>query len=50
MAKIVAKALVRNSKGLYLVLYRGNIHIRCFPGILIFPAERLNQKKHRKQQ
>ncbi|MBF1030976.1 MAG: NUDIX hydrolase [Candidatus Nanosynbacter sp.] len=37
MAKIVAKALVRNSKGLYLVLYRGNTH-PLFPGHTDFPG------------
>lgn len=37
MAKIVAKALVRNSEGLYLVLYRGNTHPR-FPGHIDFPG------------
>ena len=37
MAKIVAKALVRNSEGLYLVLHRGNTHPR-FPGHIDFPG------------
>ena len=37
MAKIVAKALVRNSKGLYLVLYRSNTH-PLFPGHIDFPG------------
>ena len=37
MAKIVAKALVRNSEGLYLVLYRGNTH-PLFPGHTDFPG------------
>ena len=37
MAKIVAKLLVRNSKGLYLVLYRGNTH-PLFPGHIDFPG------------
>lgn len=37
MAKIVAKTLVRNSKGLYLVLYRGNTH-PLFPGHIDFPG------------
>ena len=37
MVKVVAKALVRNSKGLYLVLYRGNIH-PLFPGHTDFPG------------
>lgn len=37
MAKIVAKALVRNSEGLYLVLYRGNTH-PLYPGYTDFPG------------
>lgn len=37
MAKIVAKALVRNSEGLYLVLYRGNTH-PLYPGHTDFPG------------
>ena len=37
MTKIVAKALVRNSEGLCLVLYRGNTHPR-FPGHIDFPG------------
>ena len=37
MTKIVAKALVRNSKGLYLVLYRSNTH-PLFPGHIDFPG------------
>ena len=37
MAKIVAKALVRNSKGLYLVLYRSSAH-PLFPGHIDFPG------------
>ena len=37
MAKIVAKALLRNSEGLYLVLHRGNTHPR-FPGHIDFPG------------
>ena len=37
MVKVVAKALVRNSKGLYLVLYRGNTH-PLFPGHIDFPG------------
>jgi hypothetical protein cdivTM_02988 len=37
MAKIVAKALVRNSKELYLVLYRSNTH-PLFPGHIDFPG------------
>ena len=37
MVKVVAKALVRNSEGLYLVLYRGNTH-PLFPGHIDFPG------------
>lgn len=37
MVKVVAKALVRNSKGLYLVLYRSNTH-PLFPGHIDFPG------------
>ena len=37
MVKVVAKALVRNSEGLYLVLYRGNTH-PLFPGHTDFPG------------
>ena len=37
MAKIVAKTLVRNSEGLYLVLYRSNTH-PLFPGHIDFPG------------
>lgn len=37
MAKIVAKALVRNSEGLYLVLYRSNTH-PLFPEHIDFPG------------
>lgn len=37
MAKIVAKALVWNSEGLYLVLYRSNTH-PLFPGHTDFPG------------
>ena len=37
MANIVAKALLRNSEGLYLVLHRGNTHPR-FPGHIDFPG------------
>ena len=37
MTKIVAKALVRNSEGLYLVLYRSNSH-PLFPGHIDFPG------------
>lgn len=44
MAKIVAKALVRNSKGLYLVLYRGNTH-PLFPGHIDFPGREVEPKE-----
>ena len=44
MAKIVAKALVRNSKGLYLVLYRGNTH-PLFPGHIDFPGGEVEPKE-----
>ena len=44
MAKIVAKALVRNSKGLYLVLHRGNTHPR-FPGHIDFPGGEVEPKE-----
>ncbi len=37
MAKIVAKTLVRNSEGLYLVLYRSNTH-PLFPEHIDFPG------------
>ena len=37
MVKVVAKALVRNSKELYLVLYRSNTH-PLFPGHIDFPG------------
>lgn len=37
MAKIVAKALVRNSEGLCLVLHRSNTH-PLFPGHIDFPG------------
>ena len=37
MTKIVAKALVRNSEGLYLVLYRSNTH-PLFPEHIDFPG------------
>lgn len=37
MVKVVAKTLVRNSKGLYLVLYRSNTH-PLFPGHIDFPG------------
>ena len=44
MAKIVAKALVRNSEGLYLVLHRGNTHPR-FPGHIDFPGGEVEPKE-----
>ncbi len=44
MAKIVAKALVRSSKGLYLVLYRGNTH-PLFPGHIDFPGGEVEPKE-----
>lgn len=44
MAKIVAKALVRNSKGLYLVLYRSNTH-PLFPGHIDFPGGEVEPKE-----
>lgn len=37
MVKVVAKALVRSSEGLCLVLHRGNTHPR-FPGHIDFPG------------
>ena len=37
MVKVVAKTLVRNSEGLYLVLYRSNTH-PLFPGHIDFPG------------
>ncbi len=37
MANIVAKAMLRNPEGLYLVLYRGNTH-PLFPGHTDFPG------------
>lgn len=37
MTKIIAKALVRNSEGLCLVLYRSNTH-PLFPGHIDFPG------------
>ena len=37
MTKIVAKALVRSSEGLYLVLYRSDTH-PLFPGHIDFPG------------
>lgn len=44
MVKVVAKALVRNSKGLYLVLYRGNTH-PLFPGHIDFPGGEVEPKE-----
>ena len=44
MTKIVAKALVRNSEGLYLVLHRGNTHPR-FPGHIDFPGGEVESKE-----
>ena len=44
MAKIVAKALLRNSEGLYLVLHRGNTHPR-FPGHIDFPGGEVEPKE-----
>jgi len=44
MVKVVAKALVRNSKGLYLVLYRGNTH-PLFPGHTDFPGGEVEPKE-----
>ena len=45
MVKVVAKALVRNSKGLYLVvLHRGNTHPR-FPGHIDFPGGEVEPKE-----
>ena len=44
MTKIVAKALVRNSEGLYLVLHRGNTHPR-FPGHIDFPGGEVEPKE-----
>ena len=44
MAKIVAKALVRNSEGLYLVLYRSNTH-PLFPGHIDFPGGEVESKE-----
>ena len=37
MVKVVAKTLVRNSEGLYLVLYRSNTH-PLFPEHIDFPG------------
>lgn len=44
MTKIVAKALLRNSEGLYLVLHRGNTHPR-FPGHIDFPGGEVEPKE-----
>lgn len=44
MAKIVAKALVRNSEGLYLVLYRSNTH-PLFPEHIDFPGGEVEPKE-----
>ena len=44
MAKIVAKALVRSSEGLCLVLHRGNTHPR-FPGHIDFPGGEVEPKE-----
>jgi hypothetical protein cdivTM_02988 len=44
MVKVVAKALVRNSEGLYLVLYRGNTH-PLFPGHIDFPGGEVEPKE-----
>lgn len=44
MAKIVAKALVWNSEGLYLVLYRSNTH-PLFPGHIDFPGGEVEPKE-----
>lgn len=44
MTKIVAKALVRNSEGLYLVLYRSNTH-PLFPGHIDFPGGEVEPKE-----
>ena len=44
MVKVVAKALVRNSEGLYLVLYRGNTH-PLFPGHTDFPGGEVEPKE-----
>lgn len=44
MTKIITKALVRNSEGLYLVLHRGNTHPR-FPGHIDFPGGEVEPKE-----
>lgn len=44
MTKIVAKALVRSSEGLCLVLHRGNTHPR-FPGHIDFPDGEVEPKE-----
>ena len=44
MAKIVAKALVRNSEGLCLIPHRGNTHPR-FPGHIDFPGGEVEPKE-----
>ena len=44
MIKIVAKALVRSSEGLCLVLHRGNTHPR-FPGHIDFPGGEVEPKE-----
>ena len=44
MVKVVAKALVRNSEGLCLVLHRGNTHPR-FPGHIDFPGGEVEPKE-----
>lgn len=44
MTKIVAKALVRSSEGLCLVLHRGNTHPR-FPGYIDFPGGEVEPKE-----
>lgn len=44
MTKIVAKALVRNSEGLYLVLYRSNTH-PLFPEHIDFPGGEVEPKE-----
>ena len=44
MVKVVAKALVRSSEGLCLVLHRGNTHPR-FPGHIDFPGGEVEPKE-----
>lgn len=44
MTKIVAKALVRSSEGLCLVLHRGNTH-PLFPGHIDFPGGEVEPKE-----